>query len=220
MCSAVSAGCAHLADYARGHNPRVYVVPTSIDLGLYSPPRTHAAGPILTVGWTGSLTTGPYLELIARPLREAAERVPLELAVLGAEVSLPGVAVRCQKWSLEGEVPFIRSFDVGLKPLPRTDWVRGKCPMKELQYMALGIPPVVTRFGSSEESLDHGRTGFLCETDADWVDALLSLADPARRAAMAVAGRSVVEERYSSVAAAAAFARALEAARDHFRRSA
>jgi glycosyltransferase involved in cell wall biosynthesis len=220
MCTAVSAGCRHLADYARGHNPRVFLVPTSIDLALYSPPRAHATRETLTVGWTGSLTTGPYLELIARPLREAAERVPLELAVLGAEVSLPGVAVRCQKWSPEGEVPFIRSFDVGLKPLPRTDWVRGKCPMKELQYMALGIPPVVTRFGSSVESLDHGRTGFLCETDADWVDALLSLADPARRAAMAVAGRSVVEERYSSVAAAAAFARALEAARDHFRRSA
>jgi len=219
MCSAVSAGCAHLAEYARGHNPRVFVVPTSIDLGLYSPPRAHAPSAVLTVGWTGSITTGPYLELIARPLGEAARRVPMELAVLGAEVALPGIAVRCEKWTAEGEVPFIRSFDVGLKPLPKTDWVRGKCPMKELQYMALGVPPVATRFGSSEESVDHGRTGFLCETDDDWVDALVSLADPGRRAAMAVAGRAAVEERYSATAAAAAFARVLEAARDHFRRS-
>ena len=217
-CSVVSAGCQHLADYARRYNPRVVVVPTSIDLALYSPPRTHAAGPMLTVGWTGSITTGPYLEQIAAPLREAARRVPLELAVLGAEVSLSGLTVRCRPWSAEEEVPFIRTFDVGLKPLPRTDWVRGKCPMKELQYMALGIPPVATRFGSSEESIDHGRTGFLCESDADWAEAIVGLADPRRRAAIGEAARRQVEERYSAAAAAAAFARVLEAARDHFHR--
>jgi glycosyltransferase involved in cell wall biosynthesis len=218
ICSVVSAGCAHLAEYARRYNPRVFVVPTSIDLALYSPPREHEGGAPLTVGWTGSITTGPYLELIAAPLREVARKIPLELAVLGAEVTLPGLDVRCQKWSADGEVPFIRTFDVGLKPLPRTDWVRGKCPMKELQYMALGIPPVATRFGSSEESVDHGRTGFLCDSDAEWVDALVGLADPARRAAVGAAARRRVEERYSATAAAAAFARVLEAARERFRR--
>ena len=68
----------------------------------------------------------------------------MELVVFGGEVAIPGVRVRCEPWSATGEVPLIRTFDVGLKPLPRTDWVRGKCPMKELQYMALGIPPLAT----------------------------------------------------------------------------
>lgn len=217
-CSVVSAGCHHLADYARRHNPRVFVVPTSIDLGLYSPPRAHAAAQTLTVGWTGSLTTSPYVTLVAEALRRAAARIPMELVVFGAEVAIPGVAVRCQPWSPEGEVPLIRTFDVGLKPLPRTDWVRGKCPMKELQYMALGIPPVATRFGSAIESIEHGRTGFLCETDEDWVDALVALREPDRRAAVGAAARRLVEERYAATAAASAFARVLEAARDRFRR--
>lgn len=217
MCSVVSAGCRHLLDHARQHNPRVYLVPTSIDLDLYSPPRAHEPAATLTVGWTGSLTTSPYVELIAKPLREAAARVRMELVVFGGAVAIPGVRVRCVPWSATGEVPLIRTFDVGLKPLPRTDWVRGKCPMKELQYMALGIPPVATRFGSSTESVEHGRTGFLCEADADWVDALVSLEDPARRAAMGQAARAVVEELYSATSAAAAFGRVLEAARVHFR---
>jgi glycosyltransferase involved in cell wall biosynthesis len=217
-CSAVSVGCRHLLDHARKHNPRVFLVPTSIDLDLYSPPRLHVAAETLTVGWTGSLTTSPYVELIAEPLRLAAARVPMELVVFGGEVAIPGVRVRCEPWSATGEVPLIRTFDVGLKPLPRTDWVRGKCPMKELQYMALGIPPVATRFGSSTESVEHGRTGFLCDADADWVDALVSLQDPARRAAMGKAARAVVEELYSATSAAAAFARVLEAAREHFHR--
>ena len=140
----------------------------------------------------------------------------MELVVFGGQVTIPGVSVRCEPWSATGEVPLIRTFDVGLKPLPRTDWVRGKCPMKELQYMALGIPPVATRFGSSAESIEPGRTGFLCDTDADWVEALVSLEDPARRAAIGAAGRRVVEESYSATAAAAAFLRVLEAARAHF----
>jgi glycosyltransferase involved in cell wall biosynthesis len=220
MCSAVSAGCRHLFDHARQHNPRVYLVPTSIDLDLYSPPRAHAPAETLTVGWTGSLTTSPYVELIAEPLRRAAARVPMELVVFGGEVRIPGVRVRCEPWSATGEVPLIRTFDVGLKPLPRTDWVRGKCPMKELQYMALGIPPVATRFGSSTESIEHGRTGLLCDADDDWVEALSSLRDPARRAAIGGAARQVVEERYSSTVAAAAFARVLQAAHDHFHRRA
>lgn len=219
VCSAVSAGCPYLADYARRHNPRVFLVPTSIDLDSYGPPRTHTEQEILKVGWTGSFTTGPYLQLVAEPLRQAAARLPMELLVLGAEVELKGVPTRCMPWSAETEVSVIRSFDVGLKPLPRTDWVRGKCPMKELQYMALGIPPVATRFGSGLESIETGRTGFLCGTDADWVDALLSLREPVRRAAIGAAGRREVEARYSSRAAAAAFARVLETARDHFRDS-
>lgn len=216
-CSAVSAGCHHLLDHARRHNPRVYLVPTSIDLDLYSPPRAHAAAGTLTVGWTGSVTTSPYVALIAEPLRRAAARVPMELVVFGGEVTIPGVPVRCVPWSATGEVPLIRTFDVGLKPLPRTDWVRGKCPMKELQYMALGIPPVATRFGSSVESIQHGRTGFLCESDDDWVEALSSLEDPRRRTDIGRAARTVVEKVYSATSAAAAFARVLEAARDHFR---
>jgi glycosyltransferase involved in cell wall biosynthesis len=216
-CSAVSAGCHHLLDHARRHNPRVYLVPTSIDLDLYSPPRAHAAADRLTVGWTGSLTTSPYVALIAEPLRRAAARVRMELVVFGGDVTIPGVDVRCVPWSAAEEVPLIRTFDVGLKPLPRTDWVRGKCPMKELQYMALGIPPVATRFGSSVESIEHGRTGFLCEAEDDWVEALASLEDPRRRSDIGRAARTVVEKIYSASSAASAFARVLEAAREHFR---
>jgi glycosyltransferase involved in cell wall biosynthesis len=218
MCSVVSAGCRHLAEHARLYNPRVFLVPTSIDLDLYSPPRVHAAASTLTVGWTGSLTTSPYVSLIAEALQQAASRIAMELVVFGGQVAIPGVSVRREPWSATGEVPLIRTFDVGLKPLPRTDWVRGKCPMKELQYMALGIPPVATRFGSSAESIEPGRTGFLCDTDADWVEALVSLQDPGRRAAIGAAGRRVVEESYSATAAAAAFLRVLEAARAHFRK--
>lgn len=218
MVTSVSAGCEYLANRARMFNGDVHIVPTSIDLDVYSPPRVHADVTTLTVGWTGSVTTAPYLDQIAGALAKAAARIPMRVSVLGAKsVTLPGVDVECQEWTPEREVPVIRTFDVGIKPVPREDWVRGKCPMKDIQYMALGIPCVATKFGTSLESIEPGHNGFLCDTDDDWGDALEKLLDSKTRRAMGEAGRAVVLARYSSHVAAAAFAETLESAKKRFR---
>jgi glycosyltransferase involved in cell wall biosynthesis len=217
MVTSVSAGCEYLATRARMFNADVHIVPTSIDLATYSPPRTHDDVDVLTVGWTGSVTTGPYLQQIAPALALAAKRVRMRLLVLGAKVEIPGVEVDCQEWTAEKEVRVIRSFDVGLKPVPREDWVRGKCPMKDIQYMALGVPCVATRFGTSVESIEHGENGFLCDRDEDWGDALVQLADRDVRRRMGAAGLRVVETRYASTVAAEAFAGAIVSAKRRFR---
>lgn len=218
MVSSVSAGCEYLAAHARQFSDDVFVVPTSIDLDAYGTPREHVAGDVLTVGWTGSVTTGPYLQLVAGPLAEAARRFPLRLSVLGADVAIPGVDVHCERWTPEKEIPFIRSFDVGLKPVPREEWVLGKCPMKDIQYMALGIPPIATRFGTAVESIDHGRSGLLCDTDQDWVTALERLRDVDERRRVGAAARAEVEARYSAEVAATAFEKALHRAVERFHR--
>jgi glycosyltransferase involved in cell wall biosynthesis len=218
LVTTVSAGCEYLADHSRRFNADVHVVPTSIDLGVYSPPRDHQATDVLNVGWTGSVTTAPYLKQIEQALAKAATRIPMRLSVLGSkDVTIPGVEVQCQEWTPEREVPVIQTFDVGLKPVPREEWVRGKCPMKDIQYMALGVPCIATKFGTSVESIEHGKNGFLCDTDDDWVDALVRMTDQDARRRMGLEGRRVVEERYASTVAADVFATALESARRRFR---
>jgi glycosyltransferase involved in cell wall biosynthesis len=217
MVTTVSAGCEFLAAHGRQFNADVHIAPTSIELATYSPPREHAKGDVLEVGWSGSVTTGPYLQQVAAALATASKKIPMRLWVLGADVTLPGVDVRCEKWTPELEVPFIRKFDVGLKPMPKEEWVKGKCPMKEIQYMALGVPCIATRYGTSVESIEHGKNGLLCDTDQDWVDALVQFTDLETRTRMGAAGRRVVEERYSAQVAARAFAGALESARRRFR---
>ena len=218
MVSAVSAGCRFLADHAAQFNDRVFVVPTSIDLGTYGAPRAHDDVDELTVGWTGSITSSEYLHYAEAGLQRAASRMPMRVVLLGARpgYQIPGVTTESIAWSPENEIPVIRRFDVGIKPAPREEWARGKCPMKDIQYMALGIPPVATRFGTTLESIDSGSTGFLCDTDEDWADALVSLRDTSLRRKMGTAARHVVEERYSSTVAAAAFAEALAAAHARF----
>jgi glycosyltransferase involved in cell wall biosynthesis len=218
MVTSVSAGCEYLADQARRFSSDVHVVPTSIELDTYSPPREHKESEVLTVGWTGSVTSAEYLREITTAIAKAAKRIPMRLSVMGTRnFQIPGVDVECQDWTLEKEVAVIRTFDVGLKPTVREEWALGKCPMKDIQYMALGVPCIATRFGTSVESITHGETGFLCDNDGDWVDALERMRDTSARKAMGLAGRRVVEARYSSIVAADAFATALESAKRRFR---
>jgi len=218
MVTTVSAGCEYLAEQARKYSSDVHIVPTSIELDTYSPPRQHVATEVLNVGWTGSVTSAVYLAQITEAMKKAAKRIPMRLSIMGTkDFSLPGIEIECQEWTPEKEVPVIRTFDVGLKPAAREEWARGKCPMKDIQYMSLGVPCIATRFGTSVESIEHGRNGFLCDTDDDWVDALVAMTDLAARRQMGIEGRKVVEQRYSSVVAADAFATALESAKRRFR---
>jgi glycosyltransferase involved in cell wall biosynthesis len=215
--TSVSAGCEFLATQARKFNDDVHIVPTSIELEKYSPPRVHAKTDVLHVGWTGSLSSARYLNEIKDAMAKAAKRIKMKLTVVGTRgFEIPGVDVECVDWTPETEVPIIRTFDVGLKPAAIEEWALGKCPMKDIQYMALGIPCVATNFGTAKESITHGVNGFLCDRDDDWVDALVQLQDVQRREAMGIAGRKTVEQRYSSIVAAHAFADTIESAVKRF----
>ena len=218
MVSSVSAGCDYLADRARAVNRHVVVVPTSIDLDLYGTPRKHADVDVLTVGWTGSVTSSEYLKLAERGLQLAAKRVAMKVVLLGAplDYKIPGVDTENVPWSPATETPTIRRFDIGIKPAPREDWARGKCPMKDIQYMALGIPCVATRFGTALESIEDGVNGFLCDTDEDWVTSIAKLRDLKLRIEMGAKARRVVEDRYSSKVAAERFEEALHLAQKTF----
>ena len=217
MVSAVSAGCEYLAAHARKHNDRVFIVPTSIDLAQYATPRVHRASERLTLGWTGSVTSAEYLRFLSEGVRLAAARMPLRVVLLGtSHYEIPGVEVECIPWTPERETAVISTFDVGMKPSPREEWARGKCPMKDIQYMALGVPCVATRYGTAVESIAHGETGFLCDRDEDWGNAFERLRDVEVRARMGAAARAVVEQRYCAEVAATSLAEALGAARARF----
>lgn len=213
--SVVVTGSEYLAEYARGHARDVRVVPSSIDLDAYAS-RPRPPGERVVVGWTGSGTSLTHLESFAETLRPVLAARPVELRVVSSRRPvLPGIPATFREWSASSEVEDVRAFDIGIKPQPDDAWSRGKCAMKELQYMALGIPAVCSPVGGSRESIRHGQNGFLAATADEWRSTLLRLVDdPALRARVGQAGRKTVEESYSASASAAAFAAALGAARE------
>ena len=127
---AVTAGNAELAGYARRFNSTVTVLPSVVDTDHFLPatpsPVENSAKPF-TVGWIGSPSTAPYLQLLIEPLKQLARELPVRLLVVGGPApTIAGVEIVEQPWSLEQEVPLIQQFDVGVMPLPDTPWTRGK----------------------------------------------------------------------------------------------
>jgi glycosyltransferase involved in cell wall biosynthesis len=197
----VTAGNTSLAAYARRFSANVTVLPSVVDTDHYRPaeifPGGHSADPF-TVGWIGSPSTAPYLQLLVQPLQQLARERSVRLLVVGGPApAIADVEVVEQPWSLEQEVPLIQQFDVGVMPLPDTSWARGKCAYKLIQCMACGIPVVASRVGANVDAVPP-ECGFLADLPAEWLDALRVLAaDAELRQRLGASGRHWVEQRYS-----------------------
>jgi len=202
---AVTAGNTWLAAHARRFNSNVAVLPSVVDTDQFrhaAAPRAECSGGPFTVGWIGSPSTAPYLQLLVEPLQQLARERLLRLLVVGGPApAITGVEVVEHPWSLEQEVPLIQQFDVGVMPLPDTPWARGKCAYKLIQCMACGIPVVASCVGANVEAVPP-ECGLLAETPEEWLVALrLLAADPSLRQRMGQAARQWVEQRYSLLSA-------------------
>jgi glycosyltransferase involved in cell wall biosynthesis len=195
----VLAGNAFLAAYARRFNDRVTLVPTTIDTDRYRPPARRA-GEVPVIGWTGSYSTARYLEPLAPVLQRLRRRHRFRLVVVGAPPPrIDGVEVETRPWRSESEVLDLSDFEIGVMPLSDTEWERGKCGLKALQYMALGLPAVVSPVGVNREIVRDGENGLLAATAQDWEASLERLlTDPGLRRRLGDAGRRTVETEYSA----------------------
>ena len=201
----VIAGNEYLADWLSSVAADVRVVPTAVDTERFSPSSDGVPDDDehFVIGWIGSAATLQYLEAIDQPLgaffrrhrraelRVVADREPVFRSV-------PRECVRFVPWSHSREVSAIRGMHVGLMPLPDTEWSRGKCSFKMLQYMACGVPVVVSPVGMNREVLASGNVGFAAAEASEWLDVLARLYQNREEGfAMGLAGRTVVEDRYS-----------------------
>lgn len=216
LAAAGIAGNVFLADWLSQHCRRVHVVPTAIDCERFSPgtPQSSAAPDRPVVfGWTGTSGNFPYLERIAPAVRAALDVLPGALLHVVADrrpplSEVPASRIRFERWTPAREAAALRAMDVGLMPLDDTDWTRGKCSFKMLQYMATGLPTVVSPVGMNVEVLAHGESGVAAATPAAWTEALVSLArDAALRARLGRTGRAVVLAHYDVPVIAARLAR-------------
>jgi len=198
----VTAGNEYLAQRARDAGAKwVEIIPTVIDLDRYVPRQARPAVATTNVPprivWIGSPSTAAYLKLLSEPLKALAGRLPFELHVIGAQIALDGINVKCIPWQEATEVDMIAECDIGIMPLKDSLWERGKCGYKLIQYMACGLPVVASPVGANMQIVQDGRNGFLAETGQQWEDALGKLLENASlRDEMGRIGRGRVESEY------------------------
>lgn len=198
----VIAGNEYLAGFARQWNANVVVVPTVVDVNQFalrngSVPSTHPC----VVGWIGTPSTAKYLPLVREVLGAVAHESPFTFRVVGAsptEAMFPGVSLEVVPWQLAQEVTLFQGCDIGIYPLTEDPWSFGKCAFKAIQFMAVGTPVIASDVGMNREVIQHGVTGFLVRTEAQWRDALLRLIrDPELRRTMGIRGRTWVVEHFN-----------------------
>lgn len=196
--SSVTAGNHVLTDYAARHNPRTHCLPTVVDTTRYVPLKHRRAGDAFTVGWIGSPSTAGYLDQLVEPLTTIGQEGPVRLVVIGGKApQIPGAEVVELPWSERDEIDQINSFNVGVMPLPDTEWARGKCAFKLIQYMACAVPVIASPVGANVDVV-NGSAGLLAGSPREWVEGLRALRDsPARRASMGDSGRARIEQHYS-----------------------
>ena len=83
-------------------------------------------------------------------------------------------------------------------PLPDNQWTQGKCGFKGLQYMALGIPTIMSPVGVNCEIIEDRVNGFLAKTNEEWFVSLSKLIESKQlRASFGVKAKKTIEEKYS-----------------------
>lgn len=196
----IMAGNQYLADYAGTYNDNVTIVPTTIDTDKYKFIEPAKGPETMTIGWSGSFSTVQHLDTIRDALRELAKDERFRLRVIGtAAYDLPGVDVEAIPWRSETEIEDLAKIEIGLMPLPDENWSRGKCGLKGLQYMALGIPAICSPVGVNSTIISDGENGFLASSQTEWVEKIrLLLNSPKLRRKIGRAGRDTVEQDYST----------------------
>ncbi len=195
----VSCGNEYLCNFSRLYNTKVVYNPTVIDTVNYHNRTSNPVKEKFVIGWTGSHSTIQYLEEIYPVIKELEQEYHFAFHVISdvrPEVNLR--SLHFVEWKKETEIDDLLNFSIGLMPLRNDQWAQGKCGFKALQYMALGIPALVSPVGVNTRIVDHGINGFHCRNHHEWKTAMVQcMTDRDLLSRMAKATREKVIKEYS-----------------------
>jgi glycosyltransferase involved in cell wall biosynthesis len=196
----VVVGNSHLAEYARRFTPHVAVIPTVVDLAAYPIRQDVDGSSSVRIVWIGTPMTASYLQPLIPELSRLQKKHPrLNFRLIGAG-SFPtnGLRTESREWSIATEGQLLSECDIGIMPLSDTEFTRGKCGLKLIQYMACGLPVVASPVGANCEIVEENGNGYLAANAQEWfdkLDALVVNVDLRKR--LGASGRSKIAAQYT-----------------------
>ncbi len=207
----VSCGNSYLAEHARRFSSSVVINPTTIDTeGLHNPAlySEKKASSSLTIGWTGTHSTLPYLFPLVPLIDSLWKKYPyIKLVVIAdKEPAWSKPFIKFIGWNKKTEIADLVNIDIGVMPMREDAWTKGKCGFKALQYMSLNKLTLASTTGVNSEIIEHGVNGFLCSTPQEWLQYLEQAINNSESIrAIAEKGRQTVIERYSVISNSSTF---------------
>ena len=195
----VTAGSRYLYEYSNFLNTNVKLLPTVINTEKQQYYNIAIKSEkIFTIGWIGSPSTAKYLESIVEPLSIIGKECKIHFNVIGGKAPyIPNIKINEIDWDLNTEIDNLSKFDVGIMPVPDTEWARGKCAYKLIQYLGSSIPVVASKVGANIDVVTSD-CGFLVNNCNELASALRVLRDnPKLRIEYGNAGRERAVEKYS-----------------------
>lgn len=192
-------------------------ITSSVDTDRFVPANPYSNEDKVTIGWTGTFSSRPFLDQLRPVFEELARRRDFKLRVIGNfDYAMPGIDLEVVRWSAEREVEDLQAIDIGVYPLPMDDWVTGKSGLKAIQYMAFGLPCVATDVGTTPRIIRAGDNGLLARTGEEWLAALERLIDdPGLRRRLGEQARRDAVANYSVKAVAVHYRRVIEDVAGH-----
>jgi glycosyltransferase involved in cell wall biosynthesis len=200
----IIAGNTYIADWFSKYNQNVYIVPTAVDVCRYRKGggKRRSGRKQFVIGWTGLSDNFHYLYQIEAPLAQFLNTFSDSRLVIVADKPPRFKKIRKHiffAWNRVSEIEALKTFDVGIMPLTDDEWSRGKCSFKMLQYMAAGLPVVVSPVGMNRDVMRQleGK-GIMPVSEVQWFEALSFLYNnPGIASAWGSYGSQIVEKHYS-----------------------
>lgn len=188
-----------LHEYVKRYNLNSTDISSTVNTDIYRPNEINTKHDELTIGWSGSHSTSPYLLLLEDVLSKIQSKYPVKILVIGdSDFQTLKFQFEAIAWNKDKEVEDLNRIDIGIYPLPSEKWVLGKSGLKAIQYMALGKPTVATAIGANFRVIEHNISGFLVTNDLEWFQTIENLIlSPKLRFEIGSKGRERVENLFS-----------------------
>jgi glycosyltransferase involved in cell wall biosynthesis len=172
----VTTGNQFLADYASQFSNDVRIIPTVVNTeSVHNQLKNQYSAP-LTIGWTGTYTNFSQLDIIIPVLARLQAKYMFKFLIIAdKDPLLREIPYEFKCWNVITEIEDLLQMHIGVMPLHTTTIELGKCALKAIQYMSLGIPPVVSDVGANKTIVIDGECGYWASNAEEWYKHLETL---------------------------------------------
>lgn len=167
----------------------VMIMSNLVDYSLAEKYKIKKTEDKVIIGWIGGAEKSLHnLKILVPILKKLAnKKIPITFKIVGAGKSgevqkifdATGADIKYVEtldWGKEGEIQKANnSFDIGVCPLMNNESNEGRCSLKVLDYMASGLPVVISPIGENKYFIEEEVGGFLPKDEDEWVECLEKL---------------------------------------------